>query len=232
MRRSFAALVLVPFAVCGCSEKKGSSSGSGSTSASAAPSAVASAAKKVGPPCKDDTNKRLSPTTGKVTSCLLDKDFTTDGYECSAGKMIELTGEKLKGCYLRTPKVIDGYSCKDGLSLHPSGKLRRCKVTEAKKVAEGIDVRPGDWVTLYDGGGIKRLELAAGPNKIQTLTCKGYLNFFHENGALKKCELAEDATIEGKRVSATSDAGAVYVCFDDKGKRVPDCNTLSGMTLE
>jgi hypothetical protein len=59
----------------------------------------------------------------------------------------------------------------------------------------------------------------------------GYLNYFHENGKLKKCELAEDAVIEGKKVSAKG-AGTVYVCFDDGGKRVADCNLLSGMSMD
>jgi len=188
-----------------------------------------------GLPCRDDASK--SAANGKVTSCLLTKDFTIDGFECVGGKMIEMQPQsnKLKGCYLKSPKSVDGWSCQDGLSLYPSGKLRRCKVTAGRNAGEGIDVRAGDWVTIYEGtGAIKRLELASGANRVQGYPCKGYLNFFHENGKLKKCELSDDVTIEGKKVSAKTDAGlaGVFVCFDDAGKRVDDCTTLSGMTLD
>jgi hypothetical protein len=180
-------------------------------------------------PCKDDTNKAL--VDGKLSKCLLTKDFTVDGYTCEGGKVFELLPSgKLKGCYLATAKVVDGYSCKDGLSLYDNGKLRRCKLTAPRNAGPGTEVRAGDWVSFYPDGSIRRLE--SGANKIQGLPCKGYLNFFHENGKLKKCELSEDATVEGKRISAKSDAGYVYVCFDDKGKRVADCGVLTGMTMD
>jgi hypothetical protein len=181
-------------------------------------------------PCRDD--KKLM-ANGKLTSCVLANDVTIDGFDCVRGRILELhPNGNMKGCYLKTRKVVDDWSCQDGISRFPSGKLRRCKVSIAKRAGEGTEVRPGDWVTLYEGAGIRRLELASGPASVQGLPCKGYLNFFHENGKLKKCELDEDATIEGKKVSARSDAGPVYVCFDEQGKRVADCSMLGGMTLE
>ena len=178
-------------------------------------------------PCKEDTNKQV--VNGKLSRCLLTTDFAIDGYTCEAGKIVDLqpTG-KLKGCSLKTAKVVDGTSCKDGLALFPSGKLRRCKATVARNIAAGVDLRAGDWVTFNEAGNIKRLELEPGPNKIQNLPCKGYLNYFHDNGKLKKCELSADATIEGKLVASKADGGSVSVCFDDKGKRVADCSLLTG----
>jgi hypothetical protein len=179
------------------------------------------------PECKDDTNKR-SDSNGNVTSCLLASAQSFEGYACEAGKIAEFSKGVFKGCYLAEAKEVDGFTCKAGLSLYPNGKLRRCQITAAKKVAEGIEARPTDWVTLYEGGSIKRLELASGPNKILGLPCKGYLNYFHENGKLKKCELSETATVDGANVEVKDKS--VYVCFDEQGKRVADCNLLKGMT--
>jgi hypothetical protein len=223
----FLTIVLL-VAVAGCKKGDPAKGGAEGGAASASTGAGAGAGDV---PCKEDQYKTV--VNGKVQKCMLTKDYTVDGYTCEGAKFAELFPDgKLKDCYLRTAKVVDGYSCKEGLSLLPTGKLRRCKVTANKTAAPGVEVRAGDWVTLYDGGTIKRLELASGPNKILGLPCKGYLNYLHENGKLKKCELSEDATIEGKKVSSKSDAGYVYVCFDDKGKRVPDCNVLTGMTMD
>lgn len=239
MRSSLLVLILLIASVnaatffLACTKKDGGgpSTTSSSSKGTASSPSLTRASDEV--PCKDDSNKSLA--NGRISSCVLAKDFTIDGYDCVGSKMFELHAAqgKLKGCYLKAPKIVDGWSCQDGLSLYPSGRLRRCKVTTPKSAGEGVDVRPGDWVTVYEGAGIKRLELAVGPTKVQGYPCKGYLNFFHENGKLKKCELSEDTTIEGKKVNAKTDAGAaVFVCFDDKGKRVTDCNVLTGMTLE
>src|SRR5690606_8059669 len=133
----------------------------------------------------------------------LAEELTIDGFSCAEGKPIEIfPGGRLKGCSLTHPRLLEGWSCQDGLTLHPGGRLRRCKVTSPRHVDPGVDVRPGDWVTLYEGGALKRLELATGPSTIQGYPCKGYLNFFHENGRLKKCELAADALVDGVKVSA------------------------------
>ena len=178
--------------------------------------------------CEADTNKLV--VKGKIEKCKLSKDLSVDGYTCGAGVVVETHPDgKFKGCYLKEPKVVDGYSCKDGLHLYPGGKLERCKVTAAKNVRAGIDVRAGDWVSLRKDGTISRLELGSGPNKIFDIPCKGYFNYFYPDGKLKKCELAEDATIEGKKVSSKADGGSVYVCFDAAGKRLADCKLLTGL---
>lgn len=218
------ALSLTALSIAGC--KKGSEGGAeGGVSSSASASGSNDP-----PPCAEDKNKKL--TDGKITACLITKEYPVDGFVCEANKTIELRKDgHLAGCYLKTAKVVSGYSCKDGLALQTDGKLHRCKLTAARNVG-GIDLRPGDWVTLFDGKeAIRRVELGAGPNKILGMPCIGYLNFLHENGKLKKCELSEDVTIEGKKVAFKSDGGSsVYVCFDEQGKRVLDCNTLTGMS--
>ena len=177
--------------------------------------------------CQADVNKLV--VKGKIEKCKLSKDLTVDGYTCGVGVVVETQPDgKFKGCYLKEPKVVDGYTCKDGLHLYPGGKLERCKLTAPKNVSPGVDVRAGDWVTLTKGGALSRLELASGPNKIHDVPCKGYFNYLYEDGKLKKCELAEDTVIEGKKVSAKADGGSVYVCFDAAGKRVADCKLLTG----
>jgi hypothetical protein len=199
---------------------------SSAQAASAGASTAAAAAADV--PCKDDSNKRVED--GKVTSCVLTKPYTTvDGYTCDADKIMYLyPNGKLKSGYLATPKEVNGFSCQDALDLTKDGKLRRCKVTQDKMVGD-IPVKAGNWVTVYESGAVKRLEIGSGSTKIQGLSCKGYFNYFHENGKLKKCELAEDATLDGKKIAAKGPKGeSVHVCFDDKGKRLADCKLLTG----
>jgi hypothetical protein len=227
MRSSFALTALLLLAC----EKHTASSESQATPSASSVATLKTVAFGV-PPCRTD-----QPSTnahGRTTSCTLASEFALDGYVCAAGKTIEIhPSGKLKGCSLKEPKVVDGWSCQDGMTLYPTGRLRRCKVTDGRRLDPGIEVRAGDWITLYEGESLKRLELAVGPNEIQGHPCKGYLNFFHENLQLKKCELAADTTIDGQKVASRTAAGApVYVCFDAKGKRVADCATLTGMTLD
>ena len=223
------ALVLVATslaALSGC--KKGDGAGS-SGEAGAAGSASSSAAAGLlsDANCEADTNKQV--VKGRIERCKLSKDLTVDGYTCGAGAVVETHSDgKFKGCYLKEPKVVDGFTCKDGLQLYPGGKLERCKVTAAKNVRAGIDVRAGDWVTLRKDGTISRLELGSGPNKIYDIPCRGYFNYFYPDQKLKKCELAEDTTLEGKKVSSKADGGSVYLCFDPAGKRLADCKLLTG----
>jgi hypothetical protein len=229
MRSSF--VVLTAFALVACEKKEAPPTPSAPATSSSSVASMKGSALGV-PPCRSD--QTITSAHGRTSSCILVAEFSLDGYVCAAGKQIEIhPSGKLKGCSLREPRTVDDWSCQDGMTLYPSGRLRRCKVTAARRIEPAVDVRPGDWVTLYEGAGLKRLELAVGPNTIQGYPCKGYLNFFHESGRLKKCELESDMTIEGQRVSWRTTSGApVYVCFDAKGKRVADCATLSGMTLD
>jgi hypothetical protein len=184
---------------------------------SPAPSASSSAAlAESGPPCRNDPSKKVGPN-GKVTACVLAKPYVVDGYTCEWGKAFELyPNGKLRTCYLREAKTIDGTSCHDHVSFYASGKLERCRVYATRNnVIEGVDVQTGDWVTFYESGAVKRLELVIAPMKIQGVSCKGHQNYFHENGKLKKCELAD------------ADGGPAVVCFDDQGKRQADCSMFA-----
>lgn len=217
-------------ALSGCKKGDGAAS-SGEAGAASSASSSASSAGGAGLSdaiCEADTNKQV--VKGKIESCRLSKDFTVDGYTCGAGTVAGTYGDgKLKGCYLKEAKVVSGYTCKDALQLYEGGKLERCKLTAAKNVRAGVDAHAGDWVTLRKDGSLSRLELGSGPSKISDIPCKGYFNYFYPDGKLKKCELAEDATIEGKKVASKADGGSVSVCFDAAGKRLADCKLLTGV---
>lgn len=226
-----AAALLLPLSAC--KKGDGGAAGGDGGAAGTASSGSASSGKTLltDANCKADTNKAVS--NGRISRCTLTKELTVDGFTCGVDVVVETHADgSFKGCYLKEAKVVDGYSCKDALDLYPGGKLHRCKVTAPKNAGPGIDVRAGDWVTLSKTGSISRLELGSGPNKIHDLTCKGYLNYFYEDGKTKKCELAEDAVIEGKKVPAKADGGSVFVCFDAAGKRVADCKLLTGVVFD
>jgi hypothetical protein len=165
------------------------------------------------PPCRNDASKKIGPD-GRLQSCVLMKPYVIDDFTCEWGKAFELhPNGKLRTCYLREAKTVDGISCHDHVSFYESGKLERCRVYSNKKdIIEGVDARVGDWVTLYESGKVKRLELIIAPATIQGVTCKGHQNFFWENGKLKQCELA------------APDGGEKMVCFDEQGKKRPDCS--------
>jgi hypothetical protein len=167
-------------------------------------------------------------SNGKLKRCLLDKPYKSGPYTCSAGKMYEAQADgSLKGCYLQSAVTVSGVSCKDGLDLYPDGKLRRCKV-EADKTIGDVSIKTGDWLTLFASGAVKRLEVGAAKRELKKgFTCKGYLNYFHENGQLKKCELGEPATVNGKPAKVGE-----FACFDDRGKSVADCKALSWDMIE
>ncbi len=209
--------------VAGC--KKGAAAASGEGGAAEATSSGEALLSDA--ICQTDANKLV--VKGKIAKCKLSKDLTTDGYTCGAGVVVETHNDgTFKGCYLKSPKVVDGYSCQDALQLYPGGKLERCKLTAPKTASAGVDARAGDWVSFRKDGTLSRLELGSGPNKIQNIPCRGYFNYLYPSGKLKKCELSEDTVIEGKKVSSKADGGSVYVCFDPAGKRLADCNLLTG----
>lgn len=205
MRR--AAFVLVVLVACKKDEPSGDKP---APSASAAPSAGSAA--EGGPPCRNDTTKKVD-ANGRLLSCVLTKPYTIDGYTCEWGKPFDLHPDgKLRTCWLRQAKTINDVSCHDHVSFHPSGRLERCRVySDKKELLPGIDIKAGDWVSFYESGKIERLELVIAPITLQGVTCKGHQNYFHENGKLKQCELA------------SPDGGERLVCFDDQGARLPQC---------
>lgn len=172
-------------------------------------------------PCKADTNKRVGPQ-GNVTACLLADNFKIGSHTCSKGKMAGFYPDgKLKDCHLTEPVVINGISCKDSFALTADGKLRRCKTTAPVSIGGVKEIPAGAWISVYKSGALKRLEVET-PVEMKGQYCKGYMNYFHENGQIKKCGLAEAKTV-GKTAYKAGD----FLCWDDQGKQIADCKMLS-----
>ena len=74
--------------------------------------------------------------------------------------------------------------------------------------------------TLSPAGKVRRLETSV-PQPMGAYSCQGNWNYFHENGALAQCELAQPATVGGKPRAAKE-----RVCFDEKGGVLADCKAL------
>lgn len=176
--------------------------------------------------CKSDNNKRMGPK-GNVTSCLLSEDAKFGNYTCVKGKIAGFYPDgKLKNCYLTTPVVISGISCKDALALSADGELRRCKSTASASVGTVKDIPAGSWISLYKGGALRRVEVAK-PMAMNGYSCKGYHNYFHENGQLMKCQLGED-----KEIDKTLHKAGAFLCWDNKGKSVADCKMIGKEILD
>ncbi len=177
-------------------------------------------------PCKNDNNKRTG-AKGNLTSCLLADDAKFGNYTCAKAKMAEFYPDgKLKGCYLVTPVVMNGISCKDSFSLTPEGTLRRCKTTAPASVGGVKDIPAGSWISFYKGGALRRLEVAK-PVEVKGMRCKGFFNYFHENGQMLKCQLAED-----KEIDKTMHKAGALLCWDSAGKPVADCKMLGKEMLD
>lgn len=171
--------------------------------------------------CKD------GKTASATSSCVLADHTKFGNYTCEKGKIVNLHADgQLKGCYLTQAVVINGISCKDALALRADGKLKRCRSTASATVGDIKDIPAGSWISFYKSGALQRLEVEKAMD-MKGRSCKGYMNYFHENGMLKKCQLAEAATID----KVEHKAGA-FLCWDDKGKAVADCKMLSWDMLE
>ncbi len=170
-------------------------------------------------PCKEDSNKSIA--AGKPSRCLLTSDFTVGSYTCQNAKMISVhQNGALAECSLTASTTLAEVPCQDSFSLYDDGKLRRCKTT-AKGTKSGIAFEAGNWVTLSPAGNLRRLEAPA-PQAMGDYSCQGFLNYFHENGKLARCELAQPADVAGKRRNAKE-----TICFDDKGAPLADCKQLT-----
>lgn len=157
---------------------------------------------------------------GRLVSFNLAEETKIGPVNCKKNGNVNLRPDgTLKSCWTNENLELNGVQCTGGVSLHESGKLSRCKMAAAKKMS-GLDLPKGTWVTIREDGSVDRFEVATAI-EVQGQTCKGYHNFLHENGKLKKCELFEEATIEGKKYEAGKG-----VCFDPEGK-VADCSKFT-----
>ncbi len=200
--------------LCACSKKEGARDGGSNPNASSGKA----------PQCVNDAHKRQSGA--KLSACTLAADWSIGKLKCRKDRLLELHPDgALKRCSLVGPTDVSGFGCQENTELYEDGKFKGCKLT-ASKTVNGIDVRADDWITVYKSGTLKRVQLN-NPAKLKGLPCKGFFNYFHENGQLKKCELADVAKIDEQEVPA-----GTLVCLDDKGKRVSDCKLLNWDLLD
>jgi len=223
MKHFFLAVLLVS----GCSKKadkpKTEATPTPKTTEPVAPPPVATPAQK-DPVCVDDTNKSMATMTDgskKLMGCLLAEEYTVKNLACQAKKIARFrpdTGE-LEECSLTTPTKLGPLLCKTSTAFYKGGAIRRCQIEEDVTVSN-VELRKGDWVTLYESGSLKRPELAKA-SKIGEYSCKGSMNYLYESGKLKKCVLAEDLKNDKEELKA-----GTAICFDESGARVADCNKL------
>lgn len=208
---SLASMALLAVATAGCTKEE---------APAPAPVSVALAPAPAPPLCKDGS--RRDHPDGKLKECLLAQDWTSGPYTCRVNWTLVLhPNGALKECRIAGTATIDGLVVKDSLALYEDGKLKRGVVAAAKTFGD-VEAREGDWVTLYPGGALNRLELSAGPRTIQGYPCKGSENYFHENGKLKKCTLGE-AFKQGEREVP---AGTL-LCFDETGAPKEPCTLMT-----
>lgn len=160
---------------------------------------------------------------GRMVTFNVEADTQIGSVKCGAGYVVGLFGDgKLDYCFTSGEVVIEGVPCNGTLSLRKDGALSRCKLGKAHKFGE-IEIPSGSWVSFWEGEGTRldRFEVEEGV-EIGGITCKGYLNYLHEDGVkLRQCQLDGDQKIAGKTLETGS-----YVCFDTDGK-VADCSTFS-----
>lgn len=240
-----ALLCLTPVVLSGCDSKDSASAASG-------PKAQPVAVDLGCPQCKCKDGKAIETTAKAFQYCELVAPTTIQGYDVKAartgfdtkGAMLSFALAKptkigpvvckadgnvtlsqpgvLKGCYTTETVEIDDVPCTGSIGLHvPSGKLSRCELAKPRAFGE-LTIPANSWVSLYESSGkLERFEIKA-PLEVQGHTCKGFTNYLHESGKLKKCNVADDVKIEGKDYKGGKDS----VCFDEAGK-VADCKTFS-----
>jgi len=185
-----------------------------------APAPAVPAPAPADPVCKDGS--RRDHPDGKLKECLLAQDWVTGPYTCRVNwSLVLYPGGALKECKIAGTATVDGLAVKDSLALYEDGRFRRGILAAAKSFGD-VEAREGDWVTLYPGGALNRLELSAGPRTIQGYPCKGSENYFHENGKLKKCTLGEPFRQGEKEIPA-----GTLLCFDETGAPKEPCTLMT-----
>jgi hypothetical protein len=252
-RIALVAAVTFAFASVGCSQSKSdgtAAGGSGSPKGAAAAAAKVDPWCGATPcPCKAGTERKSNdklagcdltgPATIQGLPVQKSVTFNAEGYLvqfylakeakigpvlCKQDVMAQAHGPGLlESCYTNGTFTIDGISCKGNISMTKSGKLRRCQLAAPKAFGD-LKLQAEDWLTVYESGKPERFEGSA-VFEIQGRKCKGYFNYLYESGKLKKCEIAEDATLDGKDYKA-----GTAVCFNEQAK-VADCAGMQFNTL-
>jgi len=184
------------------------------------PAPAVAAAAPADPVCKDGS--RMDHPGGTLKECLLAQDWASGPFTCRVNwSLVLYPGGTLKECKIAGTATFDGLTVKESLALYEDGKLRRGVVAAAKTFGD-VEAREGDWITLYPGGSLNRLELSGGPRTIQGYPCKGSENYFHENGKLKKCTLGETFKQGDKELAA-----GTLLCFDENGQPKEPCTLMT-----
>lgn len=210
---SLTAIAILALATAACAKPEAAAPAPGPAPAAAAPAPA-------DPVCKDGS--RMDHPDGKLKECLLAQDWVSGPYTCRVNwSLVLYPNGALKECKIAGTATIDGLAVKDSLALYEDGKFKRGILAAAKAFGD-VEAREGDWVTLYPGGALNRLELSAGPRTIQGYPCKGSENYFHENGKLKKCTLGEPFKQGEKEIPA-----GTLLCFDETGAPKEPCTLMT-----
>ena len=210
---STATIVLLALAPAACAKKDAPVPARASAAAATAPV-------QADPVCKEGSTSRYPD--GKLKECLLAQDWVTGLFTCRTNwSLVLYPNGGLKECKIAGTATFDGLIVKDSLTLYEDGKFRRGVVGAAKTFGD-VDAREGDWITLYPGGALNRLELSAGPRSIKGYPCKGSENYFYENGQLKKCTLGEAYKLGGKELPP-----GTLLCFDENGQTKEPCGPMT-----
>ncbi len=162
---------------------------------------------------------------GVLTGFDLTEPHTFGNIECKGAGVRLYAPDKVKSCYITKPHEVAGIKCEGNLSINEDGSVHRCQLSEAMKFTN-FDAPAKTWITFYDGTTlVDRFEVGGNVKDIDGHKCKGYMNYMHKNGKVRKCTLAEEETIEGKKYTASTD-----VCFDENGK-VVECSTMTFVTI-
>jgi hypothetical protein len=167
--------------------------------------------------CKDDASNQTSG--GRITACTLAYDRELNRVLCAAEKTAAFhPNGVLRECTAKDTVSLDGFTCRETVLLYSDGRLKRCRLSEGRRVSPQVETHERDLLTLYPAGALKELAFADRA-KVKGFACK--LVVFHEDGQVKRCDLTEVTKVQG----ATFRSGD-SVCFDDKGK-VADCKSLT-----
>lgn len=167
-------------------------------------------------PCEEGSRKEVI-VKGTIQECKLSDTVAVGPVNCLKGRIIRVyPSDKLKECSFSGKVKVGEISCDGRVNLDEEGRLLRCKLGAPATLNE-VAIPAGSWVAFHQPSGmVHRLELM-GPTPVKGYKCQGSYNYFHENGQLHKCKLAEPATVQGKTFEAGKD-----VCFDHEGK-LADC---------
>jgi hypothetical protein len=162
---------------------------------------------------------------GVLIAFSLPEPVKIGGIECCCAGVELYDRDKVKSCYVKTTQTVDGVACKGSIKLKKDGKLHRCQTAEAVKF-DNFEAPAETWITRYDeGNAVDRFENGTNVLTVDGYPCKGFFNYLHPNGKIRKCELAEDRKIEGKAYTA-----GTSVCFSDAGK-VIECSLMSFVSM-